>query len=68
MKSQVSKVALWIEPETYRVVRIQTVDPLGNTNQIILSNFQVNLPLSASLFTMQVPKGVKVLRQDASAP
>ncbi|MBP1726684.1 MAG: hypothetical protein H6Q51_1982, partial [Deltaproteobacteria bacterium] len=37
-------------------------------NQIILSNFQVNLPLSASLFTMQVPKGVKVLRQDASAP
>ena len=68
MKSQVSKVALWIEPETYRVVRIQTVDPLGNINQIILSNFQVNLPLSASLFTMQVPKGVKVLRQDASAP
>jgi len=68
MKSQVSKVALWIEPETYRVLRIQTVDPLGNTNQIILSNFQVNVPLSPSLFTMQVPKGVKVLRQDASAP
>jgi outer membrane lipoprotein-sorting protein len=68
MKSQVSKVAIWIEPETYRVVRIQTVDPLGNTNQIILSNFQVNVPLSPSLFTMQVPKGVKVIRQDGSAP
>jgi outer membrane lipoprotein-sorting protein len=64
MKAQVSKVGLWIEPETYRVVRIQTVDPLGNTNQIILSNFQVNAPLSASLFTLQVPKGVKVQRQE----
>ncbi len=64
MKAQVSKVGLWIEPETYRVVRIQTVDPLGNTNQIILSNFQVNAPLSPSLFTLQVPKGVKVQRQE----
>jgi outer membrane lipoprotein-sorting protein len=63
MKTQVSKVELWIEPETYRVVRIQTVDPLGNTNQIILSNFQVNTPLSPSLFTLQVPKGVRVERQ-----
>lgn len=68
MKSQVSKVALWIEPETYRVVRIQTVDPLGNTNQIILSNFQVNVPLAPSFFTMQVPKGVRVQRQEVSSP
>jgi outer membrane lipoprotein-sorting protein len=68
MKSQVSKVMLWIEPETLRVVRIQTIDPLGNTNEIILSNFQMNVPISPSLFTMQVPKGVKVVRQDASAP
>jgi outer membrane lipoprotein-sorting protein len=65
MKTQVSKVELWIEPGTYRVVRIQTVDPLGNTNEIILSNFQVNTPLSPSLFTLQVPKGVRVERQQA---
>jgi outer membrane lipoprotein-sorting protein len=67
-KSQVSRVDLWIEPETYRVVRIQTVDPLGNTNQIILSNFQVNVPLSPSFFTMEVPKGVRVQRQEVSSP
>ena len=62
----VSRVRLWIDPESYLVVRVQTEDPLGNVNQITLDQIQVNPPLDPSLFRLEVPEGVTVERQEAS--
>ena len=63
--SPVSRVTLWIASESYRVVRIQTEDPLGNINEISFTGIQVNPRLEPSWFAMNVPEGVAVERQEA---
>ena len=64
-ESPVAQVTLWIAAESYRVVRIQTEDPLGNINEITFSNVQVNGSLEPSWFTLKVPQGVRLERQEA---
>ena len=66
--SPVSRVVLWIAPESYHVVHVETEDPLGNINEITLNNIQVNVELDPSLFTLKVPEGVTLERQEFTAP
>ncbi len=64
-ESPVARVTLWIAAESYRVVRIQTEDPLGNINEITFTNVQVNTSLEPSWFAFNVPQGVRLERQEA---
>ena len=64
-ESPVARVTLWIAAESYRVVRIQTEDPLGNINEMTFTNVQVNASLEPSWFALNVPQGVRVERQEA---
>ena len=64
-ESPVARVTLWIAAESYRVVRIQTEDPLGNINEITFTNVQVNPSLEPSWFALNVPQGVRLERQEA---
>jgi outer membrane lipoprotein carrier protein len=64
-ESPVARVTLWIAAKSYRVVRIQTEDPLGNINEITFTNVQVNASLEPSWFALNVPQGVRVERQEA---
>jgi outer membrane lipoprotein carrier protein len=64
-ESPVARVTLWIAAKSYRVVRIQTEDPLGNINEITFTNIQVNPSLKPSWFALNVPQGVRVERQEA---
>lgn len=64
-ESPVARVTLWIAAESYRVVRIQTEDPLGNINEITFTNVQVNASLEPSWFELNVPQGVRLERQEA---
>jgi outer membrane lipoprotein carrier protein len=64
-ESAVSRVTLWIDANSYLLVRIQTEDPLGNINQISFSNVQVDALLKPSWFAFDVPEGVRVERQEA---
>jgi outer membrane lipoprotein carrier protein len=64
-ESPVARVTLWIAAESYRVVLIQTEDPLGNINEITFTNIQVNPSLEPSWFALNVPQGVRVERQEA---
>ena len=64
-ESPVARVILWIDAESYRVVRIQTEDPLGNINEITFTNVQVNANLEPSWFALNVPQGVRLERQEA---
>ncbi len=64
-ESPVARVTLWIAAESYRVVRIQTEDPLGNINEITFTNVQVNPSLKPSWFALNVPQGVRLERQEA---
>ena len=63
-ESAVSMVTLWVDANSYLLVRIQTEDPLGNINQITFSNIQIDPPLEASWFAFEVPEGVRVERQE----
>ncbi len=65
-ESMVSRVNLWVSAESHYVVRVQTEDPLGNINEVSFTNIQVNVPLEPSWFAFEVPKGVRVERQEAS--
>lgn len=65
-ESAVSRITLWVDVESYRVVRIQTEDPLGNINEISLTSIEVDTPLKPSWFALKVPEGVRLERQDAS--
>jgi outer membrane lipoprotein carrier protein len=64
-ESPVSQITLWIDPQSYHVVGIQTEDPLGNINEITFTNIQVNQPLKPSWFALEVPEGVRLERQQA---
>ena len=64
--AQVSRVSLWIDTESYFVVRIQTEDLLGNINDISFTNIQVDIALEPSWFAFEVPKGVRVEQQETS--
>jgi outer membrane lipoprotein carrier protein len=64
-ESPVARVILWIAAESYRVVRIQTEDPLGNINEITFTNIQINASLEPSWFALNVPQGVRLERQEA---
>jgi outer membrane lipoprotein-sorting protein len=58
-----SKVTIWVARESYMIVRVQTEDPLGNINDITLSNIRVNVPLAPSLFKLEIPEGVRLEQQ-----
>lgn len=62
----VSRVNLWVAAESYHVVRVQTEDPLGNINEITLSNIQMDATLKPSWFALKVPEGVRLDHQEPS--
>ena len=61
----VSQVTLWIDAESYHLVRIQTEDTLGNVNEITFTGIKINPTLKPSRFHMNLPPGVAVERQEA---
>jgi outer membrane lipoprotein carrier protein len=67
-ESPVSQIILWVDPNSYYVVGIQTEDPLGNINEITFANIQVNQLLKPSWFALEVPEGVRLERQQAMPP
>jgi outer membrane lipoprotein-sorting protein len=58
----VTRVELWIDPQSYLVVGVQTEDSLGNINEISLNHIQLDSILDPSLFQLRVPEGVKLER------
>jgi outer membrane lipoprotein carrier protein len=64
-EAPVSRVTLWVAADSYHVVRVKTEDPLGNINEITLSNIQVDTTLKPSWFSLKVPEGVRLERQEA---
>ena len=67
-ESPVSRITLFVDPQSHLVVGIQTQDPLGNINEITFTNIQVNQPLMPSWFDLEVPEGVRLERQQAMPP
>ena len=51
---------LGVEPETYLLRRIMTVDFQGNSNEIYLTNLTVDIPVEDSLFEFTLPEGAVV--------
>ena len=65
-ESPVSRIRLWVSAKSYFVVRIQTEDPLGNINDINLTNIQIDVAIEPSWFALVVPEGVGVEKQEPS--
>ena len=55
---------LWIDLKTYRIYRVQTVDLLGNTNEISIESFTPHPSLEPGLFHLDVPASAKVFGAD----
>lgn len=52
---------LWIDLQSYRILRIESTDLLGNTNRITLESFTVAPSLDAKLFQLDIPAGTAVV-------
>ncbi len=58
---QLSRVRLGIHPQSYLVVEVTLIDPLGNVTTIRFSDIQTDAPVDPSIFQFQVPPGVDVV-------
>ena len=58
-----SHVTLEIDPSNYLIRRLIVIEPIGNRNEYIMTNFQENIRISDGQFTFKVPPGVEVVSQ-----
>src|SRR5208283_3772095 len=57
---------LWIDLRSYRISRLQSLDILGNSNEIAIDAFTPHSSLDPGLFHMEVPPSAKVFGADGS--
>lgn len=57
-------LTFYVDPESFLVVRTESVDSLGNRNLITFKNFKLNIELEDSLFKFTPPPGVRVIEAD----
>jgi outer membrane lipoprotein carrier protein len=62
--SPFKRVEIYIEPQTYRVVRSVVVDQEGNRNRLDFATPIINKNLSDEVFSFTPPQGVPVLQAD----
>lgn len=55
---------LWIDLQSYRILRIESQDILGNTNRITLDSLSTHSSLDSKLFQLTVPPSTKVFDSD----
>jgi outer membrane lipoprotein carrier protein len=55
---------LWIDLQTYRILKIESVDLLGNTNRIALESLSVLPQLEPKLFQFEAPQATSVFDAD----
>jgi outer membrane lipoprotein carrier protein len=55
---------LWIDLQTYRILKIESIDLLGNTNRIVLDSLSVVPQLDPKLFQFEVPQAASVFDAD----
>ncbi len=60
---QFSKVLVEVEPATSLIHRLSIVEPIGQRNDYILSNFSENVRVSDRRFRFKIPAGTEVIQQ-----
>lgn len=61
-------MTFWADPQTAHPIRIEvSIGPLGNV-RMVMSNFQYNVALDPSLFSLTPPAGYSVHTMDVTAP
>ena len=58
-----SYVILEVDPSIYLVRRLIVIEPIGNRNEYIMTNFQENIRISDGQFNFKVPPDVEVMYQ-----
>ncbi len=57
----IKQVKIWIETKNFTLVKIEQIDLNENVNSYLLSNFETNVPISASFFKYEIPDTVEVI-------
>lgn len=60
VRKRVDEVRFWVDASTYLPMKVQYVNSERATRTLVFQNVQLNPDLSASLFDVQIPKGVVV--------
>lgn len=56
---------LEIIPSTYQIHRLSVIEPIGNRNDYILTDFKENVDIHDRQFQFKLPRGVEVIRVDS---
>ena len=56
------RILLEIVPSSYKIVRLVSIEPIGNRNEYILRDVRENVRISDKRFHFKVPKGVEIIR------
>ena len=56
-----SYLVLEIMPSSYFIYRLSVIEPIGNRNDYVLTDFRENADISDRRFRLQVPPGVQVI-------
>ncbi len=62
-RSEFSEVLIEIDPASLLIRRLTVVEPIGNRNEYILSDFRENVRAPAEKFRFRIPPGTEVVRQ-----
>ena len=65
-RGEFTHVLLEIDPDSYLIVRLVVVEPVGNENHYLLREIQENIKLPDRHFRFKVPAGVERIRQAPS--
>jgi outer membrane lipoprotein-sorting protein len=70
LESGAGSLTLWGDPKTGHPIRIENISSGLPRNEVIMTNFEINIELKADLFAVEAPREYQVqsLDIDASAP
>jgi outer membrane lipoprotein-sorting protein len=62
IKSRIGEMRIWADPKTSLPVRVEEVhtNPDGSEVRTVMSDFQTNIDLDKSLFSLEIPKGYSI--------
>lgn len=63
-----NELTIWADPQTARPVRIEVYSPLYNDSRNVMSNFQYDMDLDPSLFSLEPPAGYTMKTTEAAMP
>ncbi|PIE33228.1 hypothetical protein CSA56_12980 [candidate division KSB3 bacterium] len=61
---ELAKLILSVDPNAYRIIHTAVYDPYGNITDVFLHNIETNTTPPDDLFSLAIPDGVDVIRQN----